>query len=365
MLITEASKLEPLLKRAYELGCVAIDTEFVWERTYYPNLGLVQIGFNRKEAHLLDVLEIKDVTILKEMLEAPEIKVIFHDALQDLQVLNRYCGAIPQNVFDTRLATGFTGKAGTLSLGNLISEYLGIALAKTESRSDWLQRPLTNAQMLYAQEDVFYLCEITKLIESECSAENLSCLREELEYFSNPAHYVDMLPENAYLRIKGHGMLDPESLGALKAITAYREERAQSRNVPRGFILKDDICKKIAAEKSCKILNDRSLRIPQGVVSDLEEILKKGLQEPFETSREATIISPKKQAALFKSRLNSMVTHLERECEAKQIDPSIVTNRTELKGLIQFQQDDSENYKCLRGWRRDLVGKELLSLASS
>jgi len=143
-MITTKEQLAKLVSRARKTDAIALDTEFVWERTYYPQLGLIQVALSDEDCHLIDPCALTDLSPLGDLLSDRSVVKILHDAPQDLFILSRATGAAPQNIFDTRLAAGFANLPATLSLGSLIKNILDIDLPKTETRTNWLQRPLTD-----------------------------------------------------------------------------------------------------------------------------------------------------------------------------------------------------------------------------
>ena len=146
-MIQTTSELTAFVKRAREMDAVALDTEFVWERTYYPQLGLIQIALSDEDCELIDPTAIDDLSPLGDLLSDRKVVKILHDAPQDLAILLQATGTPAQNVFDTRHAAGFADLPATLSLSNLIKELLDIDLPKTETRTNWLQRPLKQEQI--------------------------------------------------------------------------------------------------------------------------------------------------------------------------------------------------------------------------
>jgi len=151
-MISSEKEFITLIDRALNTDRVALDTEFVWERTYYPRLGLIQLALSDEDCFLIDPLAIKDLTPLGKLLNDAKVVKILHDAPQDLTILSRVTGAVPQNIFDTRISAGFSGLSSTISLADLISVLLDINLAKTETRTNWLKRPLDPSQIDYALE---------------------------------------------------------------------------------------------------------------------------------------------------------------------------------------------------------------------
>ncbi|MGW8195489.1 MAG: ribonuclease D, partial [Desulforhopalus sp.] len=207
--ITTESQLDALIKRALQTDAVALDTEFVWERTYYPRLGLIQMALSDEECFLIDPLTIKNLQPLGKLLSDRSVIKIFHDAPQDLAILQRATGTAPQNIFDTRLAAGFSDLSATLSLSNLIKELLDIDLSKNETRTNWLQRPLTKNQVSYALNDVRYLRATRILLLSRIIGPKIkSWLQEELNLLNNPATYSGPAGNTRYQKLRGASSLD-------------------------------------------------------------------------------------------------------------------------------------------------------------
>jgi len=180
-MINSMDKLNDLVEKARSTDAVAIDTEFVWTRTYLPQLGLIQLALSDEDCYLIDPLAIDDLSAFGKLLADQRVIKIFHDAPQDLAILHAATGHIPKNIFDTRLAAGFAGLPATFSLGNLIRNLLDISLAKTETRTNWLRRPLDKKQVNYALDDVRYLrAARVILVNRIIGPEIKSWLQEEL-----------------------------------------------------------------------------------------------------------------------------------------------------------------------------------------
>ncbi len=180
-MIETSEELEELYERTLRCGSVALDTEFVWENSYYPKLGVVQVGFSNQESFLIDVPSIKDFSFLGKILSDERIVKVLHDAQQDLVILHRATNALPKNIYDTRYAAGFSGNKSTISLRDLILSTIAIDIPKTESRTNWLKRPLSDKQIKYAIDDVKYLIEIKGIQEDLAKKNNtLNWLRKDL-----------------------------------------------------------------------------------------------------------------------------------------------------------------------------------------
>ena len=239
-MIDSPEALEALVERALQADCVALDTEFVWERTYYPRLGVVQVGFARDDSALIDAVALTDLSPLGRLLAAAEVVKVLHDAPQDLTILRRATGAYPRNIFDTRRAAGFVGLSATISLGDLLRETLGVSLTKTEARTDWLRRPLSPGQQAYAHDDVRFMPEArAELLTRARQRRREAWLNEELAAYDDPALYDERDPHEQYLRIGGAGRLSPPQRAVLRELTAWREEEARRRDRPRSHIIPD------------------------------------------------------------------------------------------------------------------------------
>jgi ribonuclease D len=200
-MINTAAELKTLTQRACESPRVALDTEFLWERTFYPRLGVVQIGFTERECYLVDAVALPTLPGLGELLETRETEKILHDALQDLTILARATGATPRSVFDTRRAAGFCATASTASLLSLLREIMNIEIPKTEQRSNWLRRPLSHKQIAYALNDVRFLPGLRDaLVELAEKNGNLAYLNEEMGLFDAHDLYQDPSPEDVFQR---------------------------------------------------------------------------------------------------------------------------------------------------------------------
>lgn len=213
----------------------AIDTEFHRERTYYPKLALVQIGWGGRIV-LIDPLAV-DVRSLRRLFASPSIAV-FHAAQQDLDVLTHVCGAVPEFMFDTQIAAGFIGYS-TPSLASLLQGELNVAASKGDRLTDWLRRPLTAEQQQYAANDVAHLLELhDRLVASLVGRGRLEWAAEACEELrTRPAGAID--PEQAWLRLKDVRVLKAKARGVAQAVAAWRERRAAQADVPPRQILPD------------------------------------------------------------------------------------------------------------------------------
>jgi ribonuclease D len=357
-MITTQTDLHELIERARSTDAVALDTEFIWERTYYPRLGLIQLALSDEECFLIDPLVLQDLSALGELLADPNVVKIFHDAPQDLAILSRATGSIPNNIFDTRLAAGFTGLPATLSLSKLIKILLDIELLKTETRTNWLNRPLAAEQIDYALDDVRYLRAVRiLLLSSIIGPEIKSWLKEELELLNDPATYMGHKDNERYLKIKDADSLNPQGLSILRELTVWREEEARSLNRPRGHIVPDTVLLGIARKQLDNIAEIRtettiSARAADRFGEKIVAAVRRGLvSEKTVEPPIARAIKLNKKDKETLARLNQLVLI---KSEVQGIDPTIVGNGSEFKMLVKILNKSCES-KLLRqmeGWRK-------------
>jgi len=356
--------LAAITARARQSGVVAVDTEFVWTRTYYPILGVVQVALPGNEVYLIDAPAVTDPAPLAELLSAPDIVKVLHDATSDLVILHRLCGASPRNLFDLRIAAGFCGLTATLSLGRLLQALLGIELPKTEARSDWLARPLTAAQVAYAMDDVLHMPEMyASLLARLCEFGNHDWAVEEMRVYESPGAYQPAPPEHAYRAVKGMGRLNPEPLTILRELAAWRDRAAQQADRPRGRILRDEY------------LMDLALRPPAGP-EDLRQGWRGRVREFRRHSDDilrcvATARGlPRSEwahaprcplpAKLLKERSDLLLGLVREAAEARGIDPTLAGSRRLVTSLVlSAARGNTDGQALLTGWRGELLAERI------
>lgn len=362
-LIQNEAELEILVRRAKQTDAVALDTEFVWERTYYPQLGLIQLALSDEECFLIDPLAIGNLQALGQLLSDRGVIKILHDAPQDLAILQRATGATPQNIFDTRLAAGFSNLPATLSLGNLVKELLDIDLAKEETRTNWLQRPLTDEQVRYALDDVRYLRAVRVLLLSRIIGPKIKAwLQEDLNLLNNPATYAGPPAEERYLKIRNCTSLDRAGLAILMNLSSWRDGVARKLDRPRGHILKDTTLIDIARKKPRAVVDLKpGIEISDKAVArygdNIVAIIATTLQQPeesFPTPQRHTRLGSGEQEAL--DRLNKLI---ELKAGLLGIAPGLVGNTSELKLLVKMLKSGTSHpprqLRQTEGWRKSFL----------
>jgi ribonuclease D len=336
----------------------SLDTEFVRERTYLPNLCLVQVAVGSRIL-LLDVLSLGNPETLRALLDLPEKPVVVHAAHQDIEALLPLTGAPLAPLFDTQLAAALLGFPSQVGYGELVRRVMGVELAKAHARTDWTKRPLSEAQLAYAADDVRYLGPLSEELERRLdSAGRLPWIAEECAALADPALYR-VEPEEAWKRLKGMERLRPEERAVAHALAIWREERAQRRNLPRGWVLPDAALRELARMRPrspAELQHVTSL--PGGAASRLADEL---LQVVATAPRDADLVAahpvverlaPAQQAAL--RRLQALVQETATELG---LEPEVLATRRDLTALVRGARDAQP----LTGWRRDVVGAKLLA----
>lgn len=356
-MITKPSQLQELIAKAKTAKAIALDTEFFWERTYYPRLGLIQLAISGDECYLIDPLALDDLRPLGELLANRNLVKILHDAGQDLAILYHATGSAAQNVFDTRLAAGFAGLPSTLSLSTLVQELLDINLTKNETRSDWLYRPLTAEQQAYANDDVRYLHALRLLLLSRITGPKIkSWLNEQLALYNNPHFYISD-GSSRYQRLNASANLPPAGMTILKRLFDWREETARTSDKPRGHILPDSALLAIAHHPPTDIpaLGDLGLsnlamrRYGDDIIALCAEIANISDKVDKAVTRKNQRLSAKEKEIF--QRLQDMIRL---KSEILGIDPALVGNSDELRAVARFLAEGAPSAVNLRqfsGWR--------------
>jgi len=244
-LVESDDALAGLLAGVAGSRAVAVDTEFMRRNTFYPRVALVQLSFG-EQAWLIDPLAITDTAPLEGLLLDPSVTKVLHSASEDLEVFQAWLGVLPQPLFDTQRAAGLLDLGFGMGYRALVEEICGVDLPKGETRSDWLQRPLTESQCEYAAQDVAWLLPVWRELCGRCEAEG------KLEWvIEEGACAVSSLANGSgdyYRRIKTAWKLDSRQLSALIAICQWREDTARSRDKPRNWIIDDRACLQLAQQ---------------------------------------------------------------------------------------------------------------------
>lgn len=342
------------------ISWLAMDTEFLREKTYYPKFCLLQIAAGDRVA-CIDPLALPDLAPLAPILYDESIVKVLHSGRQDLEIFHLLYGKPPSPVFDTQLAAPLLGMNEQIGYAGLVQEVLGVHLGKTHSRTDWSRRPLSAEQLAYAADDAIYLGQAYLQIRPQLeSMGRLAWLAQDFAELASPETYRNP-PELAWRRIGGVQHLKSKPLAVLQALAAWREETAREMDLPRGWIVKDET------------LLDIARRLPKSV-DDIKDI--RGLPERFLQKHGAQICKIA-QTALQKSpqtldmKRPAGVKNADREAlldllqavvrlraAENALNPSILAGRKDLEHLL----DGESQARLSVGWRKSMAGDELAAL---
>ncbi len=341
-------------------GVAALDTEFVWMRTYRPALGIVQFGCGRTACGAVDCLKPIDPSPLGGLIADASVVKILHDAHQDLALLHAWTGAMPANVFDTRLAAAFAGHRYGIGLQKLLSDTLGIDLPKTETRTDWTRRPLSPQQLEYALDDVRYLPELRENLLSTVSERGMArWLEEDLAAIGAPADFAEQDPEDVWRRVKtGPVRLDRRGFAVLRAVAAARETFARKWNMPRAWVTDDVTLAEIARDRAVGRIVHRGLRggMVHGVAAAYETALGGApslMESDWPDPPVSRRLDPEVRAAV-----DSALSRVAAKAGELKIDPQLLASRADVTALVVDPENASN--PLTHGWRREMIGGELL-----
>ena len=356
-LITEPEALLDAVIAASGEPRYAIDTEFHRERTYFPQVALVQLAW-ADQTVLIDPLAI-DLAPLGELLDGPG-QCIFHAGTQDLEVLDLACGTVPKNIFDTQIAAGFLGLSSG-SLASLLDRYMNIALAKGDRLTDWLQRPLTDAQLLYAAADVDNLLELTDILSAELvTLGRLDWALDESRLLLDRPR-TGRVPEEAVKRIKEARSLKGNAFKVATAVAAWRERRAAQMDMPVRQVLPDlavvgvaqRLPKTVDEMLSIRSLERRHLR--NGADLELLGAIQTGIKAP---DIERPFVKPKDLPRELRPVVSLVTAWISQLARDHKLDPALLATRSDIEALLAQRE-----CRLLTGWRNHLVGQRIAQLA--
>ena len=338
-------------------GWLTVDTEFLREKTYYPQLCLIQVA-NDDHIACIDPLAISNLEPLLAVFYNPEITIVFHAARQDLELFYMLRDELPSNVFDTQVAATVLGYGDQVGYGNLVQQCLNVSLDKAHSRTDWTKRPLDPAQITYAADDVRYLRDVYKLLVRQLKDKKRThWLEDDFDALTNVETYKPD-PDNVWRKVKGFGRLKGIQLAILKQLAAWREQRAIKSNRPRRWILKDDVLldlAKLAPESIDKFNMIRGLeantikRYGEALLAEIKQA-KSQPKENWPVLKKTQPLSQQQNAIV-----DALMALLRKFCDEQSIAPVAVASRKEIERMVSGETA----LPILQGWRNEIVGHHL------
>jgi ribonuclease D len=361
--ITDSDALARFCARQMGSSFVAVDTEFMRERTYWPILCLVQIA-GPEEAAAIDALAPGlDLTPLLTLMADESTLKVFHAARQDIEIFVNLSGTVPRPLFDTQVAAMVCGFGDAASYETLVGKLAQASLDKSSRFTDWSRRPLTERQIRYALADVVYLRTVYEQLQQRLASNGrANWFAEEMAELSNSATYRSD-PSEAWRRFRLRGRVDPRFFGVLREVAAWRETAARQRNLPRGRIMRDEAVLEIAAHipKTIDALA-RTRSLSKGVAegkmgNEILDAIQRGLADM------AALELPAPPRADPPPGLGPLIellrVLLKQRCEEHQVAQKLLATAEDLEAIAA---DDEAPVRALSGWRREIFGRDALAL---
>jgi len=359
--INTPDQLAKLCEQIKKEPWLALDTEFLREKTYYPKFCLLQIATPQWVA-CIDPIALPKLDELFDAIYNPAIVKVFHSCRQDLEIFYQLTGKLPSPIFDTQVAAPLLGFQDNPGYAMLVSSLLSINLNKAHTRADWSKRPLTEAQIEYAADDVIYLCQIYQImVQKLTELGRIDWLKQDFAELENPALYT-LAPEQAWFKIKGKNKLTGKQLSIIQTLAQWREKTAQSEDRPKSWLLRDELLFDMAklqpetVEELANVrgINERAVNRYGQELCQLITTAKNRAPLPLNEKDRPTKKTQQQEAIL------DILTALVRiRAEENSLNPTILASRKDLEALL-FNDDDE--CPILHGWRFTMAGRELIGL---
>jgi len=358
-LLTTTAEIESLCRDLASEDYVTIDTEFMRDRTYWPKLCLVQLAGKDRFAAIDPLAPGVDLQPLLDLMVDPSVVKVFHACRQDIEIFYQLIGRTPSPVFDSQLAAMVLGYGDEVGYDALVTKIAKARIDKSSRFTDWSHRPLSEQQLAYALADVTHLRVIYEKLKAELEdAGRTDWAAEELADLTSPDTY-EQPPELAWKRLKIRSK-DPRFIAIAQALAAWREREAQSRDLPRNRIIRDDLLLEVAANRPTS---------PDGVSKIRRINVDKKLAAGIATTIQAALDLPKDQLPSLPKPpkiqrgigpvVDLLRVLLKFQCEEHQVAQRLVATTGDLEAIAA---DDQADVRALRGWRNDVFGKAALSL---
>lgn len=363
-IITTYSELELVCQRARNSDVVTLDTEFVRTRTYFPQLGLIQL-YDGSSLSLIDPFVLPNMSPFIELLQDVSVLKVLHACGEDLEVFQNAFSCTPVPLVDTQVMASFLGNGVSTGFASLVKEFLGVELDKSESRTDWTARPLTEKQLEYAAADVFYLYPLFETLHSKVI---------QLGWWEAAQQESDLIvrkrvrqtePSNAYLDIKGAWQLRPSELAILKLLATWRYEEALKRDLALNFVFREAELLTVAkmAITDTKVMEREGIdpRAIRRHGAKIISLVKKGKATPKEEFPER--IERLMDAPGYKQLFKQLKDEVKRASIKSGLTTEFLASKKQLNQLIKwiwkYDRDPSRLPDLMQGWRIDLLGSKL------
>jgi len=363
MIITQQKELRDFCRTLKNVEFITVDTEFLREKTYYPKLCLIQVSGPDKEAAAIDPLaDDIDLAPLYELLFDDSLLKIFHAGRQDMEIFFNLNGKIVYPLFDTQIAAMVCGYGDQVGYETLVREIAKVQMDKSSQYTDWSRRPLSQKQLDYALGDVTHLCDIYLKLRAELDKRGRTeWVFQEEDILLDPATY-EMPLEDMWKRIKIRSP-KPKTLAVLRELAAWREEKAQKRNIPRGWVMRDEILAEMAAQAPQSVKDLKKIRnlsddmAESGTGEHLITVIKKGLASPQNSW--PSVKKRKPPTPEISAKIDILKMLLKIQAATNDVAPKLIISNSDLERLAT---EDKPDITALKGWRYEVFGREAIAL---
>jgi len=359
--IDTAQGLQQLCKQLESAPWIAVDTEFLREKTYYPLLCLIQVA-SADCCACVDPIAVADLSPLLDLLYNPAMTKVMHACRQDMEIFYHIRGTLPGPIFDTQVAAPLLGYADQVGYATLVEKILGVTLSKAHTRTDWSRRPLSAEQLQYAADDVRYLRQIYQVMRDQLEKKGrLTWLHDDFVKLTDTALYSNP-PEQAWRRCRGGDRLRGPGLAILQALAAWRETTARDENRPRNWLMKDDVLIDISRQMpqdSEQLSHVRGMpdKVFRRHGKQLLAIVAQAKQQQPEKAL-ASPVKPPRPSAEQEAVVDLLMAVVRATAAQQSMSASALTTRKELERLVMGERD----LNILKGWQGAMVGKLILSV---
>ncbi len=365
MYVTTEEQLLALCESLKGAEVLALDTEFVREKTYFHRLGLIQVASDGICA-AIDPIAVPVLDPFLDLIRDTRVLKVFHAGRQDLEILNRLAGEALRPIFDTQVAGALLGWGAQISFARIVMKAIGKKIHKGETYTDWCRRPLSQSQIDYALDDARFLVPVYhKVLRQLKKYDRMSWVQGEFEPLENPDNFKLPDPRKQFLRVKSLRGLKPVSLAALRELAAWREEEAIRRDCLPKAVVRDESLLEIARKLPTKLDALGAIRgFHRKEVGKSGEAILEAIKRGKEVPEDEIPVLPENEGHVTSRGVEELLAaFVQIRSEEMKIEPSILAQRKQVHDLVKCfdQKQDLENHFLFQGWRREAIGTELLA----
>ncbi len=366
MYITTEDDLVAVCERLKTSPVLAIDTEFVRERTYYHRLGLIQV-FDGTTCAAIDPIHVRNIDPFLDLVRNNNTVKVFHAARQDLEILHRLCESAILPVFDTQIAAAVVGWGSQISFAKIVNKVLGKKIQKTETYTDWCRRPLSDSQLEYALDDVRLLFPVYEKLKQVLKKLNRDeWLKGEFLSLEDAKNFKAPEPERLYMKIKNVRSLHPQNLAVISELTLWREREAQARDCLSKNIVRDEPLLELARKAPTDTKDMNHIRgLHRNEISrsgkDIIAAIKRGLNTPKDKIPKLPTVEIYNAPPGVEEMIAAFV---QIRSDELKIEPSVLADRKKINDFVKRfdKNQDLQGHPLLSGWRKEAIGELLYSI---